>query len=46
VQVLDQEGLRPLRLLWQPGYSCCQRVKEYLTGTGLAFESVNVREQP
>jgi len=46
VQVLDQEGLSQLRLFWQPGCSSCQRVKEYLTGAGLAFESVNVREQP
>jgi len=46
VQVLDQKGLSPLRLFWQPGCSSCQRVKEYLTDSGLAFESVNVREQP
>ena len=46
MQVLDQEGLSQLRLFWQPGCSSCQRVKEYLTGAGLAFESVNVREQP
>ena len=46
MQVLDQEGLNQLRLFWQPGCSSCQRVKEYLTGAGLAFESVNVREQP
>jgi glutaredoxin len=46
VQVLGEEGLNSLRLFWQPGCSSCQRVKEYLTGAGLAFESVNVREQP
>ena len=46
MQVLDQEGLNQLRLFWQPGCSSCQRVKEFLTGAGLAFESVNVREQP
>ena len=46
MQVLGEEGLNSLRLFWQPGCSSCQRVKEYLTGAGLAFESVNVREQP
>lgn len=46
MQVLGEEGLNPLRLFWQPGCSSCQKVKEYLTGAGLAFESVNVREQP
>lgn len=46
MQVLGEEGLNPLRLYWQPGCSSCQRVKEYLTGTGRAFESVNVREAP
>ncbi len=46
MQVLGEEGLKHLRLFWQPGCSSCQRVKEYLTASGLAFESVNVREQP
>jgi glutaredoxin len=31
---------------WQPGCTSCLRTKEFLRGHGVAFESVNVREDP
>jgi glutaredoxin len=36
----------PLRVFWQPGCSSCVRVKEFLTGLGVPFESVNVLGNP
>lgn len=32
----------PYRVFWQPGCSSCLKAKEFLTGHGIAFESVNV----
>jgi glutaredoxin len=34
------------RLYWQPGCTSCLRAKEFLAAHGIAFESINVREQP
>lgn len=35
-----------LRVFWAPGCTSCLRTKEYLTRNGIAFESINVREDP
>jgi len=34
------------RVYWQPGCTSCLRTKEFLTGHGIAYESVNVRTTP
>ena len=34
------------RVYWQPGCTSCLRTKEFLTGHGIEFESINVREDP
>jgi hypothetical protein len=34
----------PLKVYWQPGCSSCLRAKEFLTRHGIAFVSINVRE--
>lgn len=36
----------PFRVFWQPGCSSCVKVKEFLTGLGVPFESVNVMADP
>ena len=36
----------PLRVYWRPGCSSCVKVKEFLTGLGVDYESVNVSAQP
>lgn len=42
-----QESNDPrIRVYWQPGCSSCLRAKEFLTQHGIAFESINVREDP
>jgi len=35
-----------LTVYWQPGCTSCLRIKEFLSTHGVAFESVNVREDP
>ncbi len=35
-----------LTVYWQPGCTSCLRTKEFLRAHGVAFESVNVREDP
>jgi glutaredoxin/uncharacterized damage-inducible protein DinB len=35
-----------LRVYWRPGCSSCVRVKEFLTGLGLDYESINVSTRP
>jgi glutaredoxin len=35
-----------LTVYWQPGCTSCLRIKEFLREHGVAFESVNVREEP
>jgi len=34
------------RVYWQPGCTSCLKTKEFLRSHGIAFESVNVREDP
>ena len=34
----------PLKLYWQPGCSSCLKMKEFVLGHGIPFESVNVLE--
>jgi glutaredoxin len=34
----------PFRVFWQPGCSACVKAKEFLTGLGVPFESVNLLE--
>lgn len=36
----------PLKVYWRPGCSSCVRVKEFLSGLGVGYESVNVSAQP
>jgi glutaredoxin/uncharacterized damage-inducible protein DinB len=36
----------PLRVYWRPGCSSCVRVKEFLTGLGVGYESINVSARP
>ena len=36
----------PLRVYWRQGCSSCVKVKEYLTGLGVEFESVDVGARP
>ena len=35
-----------LKVYWRPGCSSCVRVKEFLTGLGIDYQSVNVSAQP
>jgi glutaredoxin/uncharacterized damage-inducible protein DinB len=35
-----------LRVYWRPGCSSCVRVKEFLSGLGIDYESINVSAQP
>ena len=35
-----------LRVYWRPGCSSCVRVKEFLSGLGVAYESINVSATP
>jgi glutaredoxin len=35
-----------LRVYWQPGCTSCLAAKQFLTRHGVAFKSINVREQP
>lgn len=32
----------PIRVFWMPGCSACVKVKEFLTGLGVPYESVNI----
>lgn len=34
----------PIRVFWVPGCSACVKIKEFLTGLGVPFESVNLLE--
>ncbi len=34
------------RLYWQPGCTSCLKAKEFLSGHGIAFDSINVRAVP
>ncbi|MFO1407910.1 MAG: glutaredoxin domain-containing protein [Steroidobacteraceae bacterium] len=34
------------RVYWQPGCTSCLRVKEFLSGAGIPYDSINVREHP
>lgn len=36
----------PLRVYWRPGCSSCVKVKEFLSGLGIDYESVNVSARP
>jgi glutaredoxin len=36
----------PLRVYWRPGCSSCVKVKEFLAGLGVEYQSVNVSAQP
>ena len=38
--------MNELRVYWRPGCSSCVRVKEFLTGLGIEYESVNVSARP
>jgi glutaredoxin len=35
-----------IELFWRPGCSSCLRLKEYMAGTGLEYEEVNVLDHP
>jgi glutaredoxin/uncharacterized damage-inducible protein DinB len=36
----------PLRVYWRPGCSSCVKVKEFLSGLGVDYQSVNVSAEP
>jgi glutaredoxin len=36
----------PLRVYWRPGCSSCVKVKEFLSGLGVDYESINVSARP
>jgi glutaredoxin len=36
----------PLKVYWRPGCSSCVKVKEFLSGLGVDYESINVSAQP
>ena len=36
----------PLKVYWRPGCSSCVRVKEFLAGLGVDYESINVSARP
>ena len=36
----------PLRVYWRPGCSSCVKVKEFLSGLGVDYESINVSAKP
>ena len=38
--------MEALKVYWRPGCSSCVRVKEFLTGLGVDYESVNVSARP
>ena len=35
-----------LKVYWRPGCSSCVRIKEFLSGLGVAYESINVSATP
>jgi glutaredoxin/uncharacterized damage-inducible protein DinB len=37
---------QPLKVYWRPGCSSCVRVKEFLTGLGVGYDSINVSARP
>lgn len=41
---LESEGEAAVRVFWAPGCSSCLRTKEFLTKRGIAFVSVNVKD--
>jgi glutaredoxin len=41
-----QTESRNLRVYWRPGCSSCVKVKEFLSGLGIAYESINVSAAP
>lgn len=38
--------MNPLRVYWRPGCSSCVKVKEFLSGLGVEYESINVSARP
>ena len=38
--------MAPLRVYWRPGCSSCVKVKEFLSGLGVDYESINVSARP
>ena len=38
--------VQPLKVYWRPGCSSCVRVKEFLSGLGVDYESINVSATP
>src|SRR5712675_1831435 len=46
LRYLDRMQTEALKVYWRPGCSSCVRVKEFLTGLGVKYESVNVSATP
>jgi glutaredoxin/uncharacterized damage-inducible protein DinB len=40
------QAIEELKVYWRPGCSSCVRVKEFLTGLGVEYESINVSATP
>jgi glutaredoxin/uncharacterized damage-inducible protein DinB len=38
--------MTPLKVYWRPGCSSCVKVKEFLSGLGVDYESINVSARP
>ena len=38
--------MQPLRVYWRPGCSSCVKVKEFLSGLGVDYQSINVSAEP
>jgi glutaredoxin len=38
--------MNPLKVYWRPGCSSCVKVKEFLSGLGVDYESINVSARP
>lgn len=39
---IDRQGRPEVSVYWRPGCSSCLKVKEFVEGTGIPFESINV----
>lgn len=43
---MTMQSARDIQVFWQPGCSSCLRTKEFLTKQGIAFESIDVLNDP
>lgn len=43
---MQTDSAERIKVFWQPGCSSCLRTKEFLTAQGIAFESIDVHNDP